>query len=108
MNFKDQDLADKFQAEYGENGYRFMQFVLDQNMQLDIIKTAMQAAQENKIDVAVQMLNMFSDVHANMTALFAGAAKLTEENAVKIFNSANEEYVKTKEKAEPDEVKTND
>ena len=103
MKFKDVELTDKFQKEYGNKGYKFMQFVLDQNIQLDIIKSAMQAAQEQNVDLAVEMLNTFTDVHANMTALFAATADLTEENAVKIFNAANEEYVKTKDEVNADE-----
>jgi hypothetical protein len=110
MNFKNTDVAKKFQEEYGLKGLNFMEFVLAQNMQLDIIKLAMQAAQEKEVKLAIQMLDKFTDVHAEMTALFAGTVDLTEEHAVKIFNAANEEYVKQKESAvRPEQAgKTND
>jgi ribonucleotide reductase beta subunit family protein with ferritin-like domain len=110
MNFRDTEVANKFQEEYGSKALNFMEFVLAQNMQLDIIKLAMQAAQEKEIEMALQMLNKFTDVHAEMTALFSTTVDLTEEHAIKIFNAANEEYVKQKEAAvRPEQAgKTND
>ena len=110
MNFRDTEIANKFQEEYGSKGLNFMEFVLAQNMQLDIIKLAMQAAQEKEIELALQMLNKFTDVHAEMTALFSKTVDLTEEHAIKIFNAANEEYVKQKEAViRPEQAgKTND
>jgi hypothetical protein len=110
MKFKDTDAAKQFQEQYGSKGFVFMEFVLAQNMQLDIIKAAMQAAHANEIDNVSDALNIFTDVHSNMTGMIAAMADLTQEQAIKIFNTANEEYIKQKEAAvKPNQAgKTND
>ena len=103
-----QQLKDKYLAEFGDSGMKFMSFVLDQSMQLDLFKAALGAVINKDKEMSDQYLDAFGKVHAHLTGCMAEALKLSDDVAGHIFNSASEAYDLMRYKAETGESKTND
>lgn len=103
-----QQLKDKYFAEYGDAGMKFMSFVLDQSMQLDLFKAALGAVINKDKEMSDQYLDAFGKVHAHLTGCMSEALELSDDIASHIFNSATEAYDLMRYRAETGESKTND
>jgi len=101
-------IQQKYTEEYGDAGLKFMTFVLEQNLQIDLVKAAVGAALDKDENLTAYILYNFSSVHSMLTDSFAKAMNLSDEMASKIFNSAGEAYKLMRHQAETGESKTND
>ena len=101
-------IQQKYFEEYGDAGLKFMSFVLEQNLQIDLVKAAVGAALDKDETMAGHILDTFGSVHSHLTESFAKAMNLSDEMASKIFDSAGEAYELMRHKAETGDSKTND
>lgn len=101
-------IEEKYHEEYGDAGIKFMSFVLEQNLQIDLVKAAVGAALDKNEETAGQILDTFGLVHSHLTESFAKAMDLSDELASKIFDSASEAYEIMRYKSETGDSKTND
>lgn len=101
-------IQQKYVDEYGDAGLKFMSFVLEQNLQIDLVKAAVGAALDKNEELAGHILDTFGAVHSHLTESFASAMNLSDDLASKIFESAGEAYEIMRSKSETGESKTND
>lgn len=103
-----QQLKDKYFAEYGDAGMKFMSFVIEQNMQIDLVKAGLGAALDRNEDMTNEFFKAFGKVHAHLTGSMAQALELSDDIANHIFDSATQAYELIRQKSDAGETKTND
>lgn len=108
LKSKFEELKSKYRDEFGDTGMRFMQFVLQQHLQIELLKAAVNAANENETEILDVIFDGFSRVHSNMTESYAATLDLSVEVAEKIFDAAGEAFEIIKPDVLNREGKTND
>jgi len=102
------EIKSKYRSEFGDTGMKFMQFVLQQHLQIDLIRAAVSASAEGNSEVLEVIFDGFSRVHSNMTESYADILSLPVDLSEKIFDAAGEAYETIKPDGLKSEHRTND
>ncbi len=99
-------LREKYTEEFGDAGVKFMSFVIDQCMQLDLVKGAIESTIDKNEEATNSMVDAFSVIHSHLTGAMAEALSLSDEMSSRIFHSASEAYELMSHKAMTGEDKS--
>lgn len=101
-------IKEKYQEAYGDAGIKFLTFVIEQNLQIDLVKAAVESALDKNEEAVGQILDTFGTVHSHLTDSFAKAMNLSDELASEIFDTASETYEVLSSDFRTGDIKTND